>query len=407
MERTYRDDTGMVIKFYFDKIIRDKPYPNIATHQAMPYTPEWREFSSKSPFSEPPNLIEFMNYNNVPYNIVPFNETTNDTFYLIAISWFDFSVDWFSLMSDDILVKLKTKKLKVLFYYWEADNPFRIDAHITHLCNLHRIPSAQAKFISGNNQASNINNFYYFADDELLFQFRNKKVNAIPFNTLPREKKFTALVRMHKSWRSNTMAKLWEQNLHTDGYFSYGIDIKAPESEDDNPIEVDNFTNLRILTHQFLKKCPFIADNLNSSSHNDHRKTTTEHFNNSYINVVLESHMDVDQSNGVLLSEKTFKPIKHAQPFIIFGAHGSLKQLRDMGYKTFDDVLDQGYDSIQNTTERWHYAINVLIKLLSKDITEVHNIYISLKDDIIHNQQLFMSNKANRINTLINNLYND
>ena len=407
MERTYRDDAGMVIKFYFDKIIRDKPYPNIATHQAMPYTPEWREFSSKSPFSEPPNLIEFMNYNNVPYNIVPFNETTNDTFYLIAISWFDFSVDWFSLMSDDILVKLKTKKLKVLFYYWEADNPFRIDVHITHLCDLHHIPRTQVKFISGNSQASNINNFYYFADDELLFQFRNKKVNAIPFNTHYREKKFTALVRMHKFWRSNTMTKLWEHDLHKDGYFSYGIDINAPESEEDNPIEVDNFANLRILTHQFLKKCPFIADNLNSSSHNDHRKTTTEHFNNSYINVVLESHMDVDQSNGVLLSEKTFKPIKHAQPFIIFGAHGSLKQLRDMGYKTFDDVLDQGYDSIQNTTERWHYIMNVLIKLLSKDITEIHNIYVSLKDDIIHNQQLFMTNKANRIDTLINNLYND
>jgi hypothetical protein len=397
----------MVIKFYFDKISKNKPYPNIATHQAMPYTPEWREFSLTSPFSEPPNLIEFMNYNNVPYNIVPFNETTNDTFYLIAISWFDFSVDWFSLMSKEIITKLRTEKLKVLFYYWEADNPFRIDIHITHLCKLHNVPRGQVKFISGNSQASNINNFCYFADDELLFQFRNEKVKAIPFNTHKREKKFTALVRMHKFWRANTMAKLWNQELHNDGYFSYGIDVKAPETEEDNPIEVDNFDNLRVLTHQFLKKCPFIADDLSSSLHNDHRKTTTEHFNNSYINVVLESHMDVDQSNGVLLSEKTFKPIKHAQPFIIVGAQGSLKQLRDMGYKTFDDVLDQGYDSIQNTTERWHYAMDVLTKLLSKDITEIHNIYISLKNDIIHNQQLFMSSKANRINILINNLHND
>jgi len=117
--------------------------------------------------------------------------------------------------------------------------------------------------------------------------------------------------------------------------------------------------------------------------------------------------MDVDQSNGVLLTEKTFKPIKHAQPFIIFGAQGTLQILRDLGYKTFENVLDQSYDSIQNTSERWYYAMDVLINLLSKDITEIHDIYISLKDDIIHNQQLFTKNKSNRINTIINNLYYD
>jgi len=407
MERTYRNDERMVIKLYFDKIINGKPYPNLATHKALPYTTEWRQFSLKYPHSEPPNLLDFMDYNNVPYHIVPCNETDNDTFYMIAIAWFDFSIDWFSLMSKDIIAKLKTKKLKILFYYWEADNPFRIDEHISHQCKLHFIPRTQVKFVSGNSQSKNIDNFYYFADDELLFQFRNKNVEPILFHTHKREKKFTALVRMHKFWRANIMAKLWEHNFHNDGYFSYGIDIKAPESELDNPIEVDNFGNLRELTRLFLKKCPFKADDLDNELHNDHRKTTTDHFKNSYVNVVLESHMDVDQSNGVLLTEKTFKPIKHAQPFIIFGAQGTLQILRDLGYKTFENVLDQSYDSIQNTSERWYYAMDVLINLLSKDITEIHDIYILLKDDIMHNQRLFMKIKSNRINTIINNLYYD
>ena len=40
------------------------------------------------------------------------------------------------------------------------------------------------------------------------------------------------------------------------------------------------------------------------------------------------------------LTEKTFKPIKHGQLFFVAGPAGSLQALRDMGYRTFDHVLD-------------------------------------------------------------------
>jgi len=220
-----------------------------------------------------------------------------------------------------------------------------------------------------------------------------------------RSMKFTALVRTHKYWRANVMTKIWEHGQNQQGYFSYSDEITAEETEDDNPIEVDSFGNLRELTRLFLNECPFKADNLSNDIHNDHRLAVNEHFSDSYLNVILESHMDVDQSNGILLSEKTFKPIKNAQPFIIFGAQGSLQLLRDMGYKTFEHVIDQSYDSIGNTSKRWEYTMNVLSSLILLSRHELHEIYVSLEEDIKHNQQLFLENKKDRLKRLVTKLY--
>jgi hypothetical protein len=87
--------------------------------------------------------------------------------------------------------------------------------------------------------------------------------------------------------------------------------------------------------------------------------------------------------------------------FIIFGACGSLKLLREMGYKTFDHVLDNKYDAIQDTTERWKTAIDMLTTVLNRSHNEIHQMYLLCKSDLIHNQKLFNTSKANRLNKLL------
>ena len=194
------------------------------------------------------------------------------------------------------------------------------------------------------------------------------------------------------------MARFWSQGLHKQGYFSYNNTLDVNDCESDNPIEVDSFGNLRKLTHDFLNQCPFTADKLNSDQHNLYATTVEEHFTNSYLNVILETHLDVDQSSGVFLTEKTFKPIKHSQPFIIFGAAGSIAQLRKMGYRTFDHVINHAYDNIQNNTQRWNMACQEFEHLMTCDL---HQLYLACEDDIRHNQQLFLDTKAARVNNLL------
>jgi hypothetical protein len=108
--------------------------------------------------------------------------------------------------------------------------------------------------------------------------------------------------------------------------------------------------------------------------------------------------MDADQSNGVFLTEKTFKPIKHCQPFIIVGTAGSIQQLRDMGYRTFDHMIDHGYDLITNTTKRWNTVCKEIERLSQIDL---HQLYKNCRDDLIWNQELFITSQNKRVSTLL------
>jgi len=87
--------------------------------------------------------------------------------------------------------------------------------------------------------------------------------------------------------------------------------------------------------------------------------------------------------------------------FMIAGPAGSLQQLRDMGYRTFDSVLDNCYDRITDNTQRWIKfcaAVNCAKHRLADRFTEV-------QADIGHNQQLFLSQKTQRLNSLIKDIH--
>jgi len=52
------------------------------------------------------------------------------------------------------------------------------------------------------------------------------------------------------------------------------------------------------------------------------------------------------------LTEKIFKPIVSKQPFMLIGAPGNLEYLRKYGFKTFDGIIDESYDTIQDDDAR-------------------------------------------------------
>jgi hypothetical protein len=126
-----------------------------------------------------------------------------------------------------------------------------------------------------------------------------------------------------------------------------------------------------------------------------------EHFDNSYCNIAIETQFDLDQSGGTILTEKTFKPIKHGQLFVIAGPVGSLAELRRLGYRTFDHVFDNSYDTEPNHTRRWEKLFD-LLKTIKDNLPD---IYCQCHSDIIHNQQLFLNNKEDRLNNLIKDIH--
>jgi hypothetical protein len=60
------------------------------------------------------------------------------------------------------------------------------------------------------------------------------------------------------------------------------------------------------------------------------------------------------------LTEKTFKPIALGMPFVLSAPAGSLAYLKQYGFKTFDSVWDEYYDTVTDDTRR----ISILTRLL-------------------------------------------
>jgi hypothetical protein len=115
-----------------------------------------------------------------------------------------------------------------------------------------------------------------------------------------------------------------------------------------------------------------------------HPKVTLD----SWVQVVSETYF-YDEYKTLFISEKTFKVIASSQPFIIFGSKGSLKELKKLGYKTFDKWFDESYDDMDD-----YNRMTAIIKVL-KDIEKIENKiewFSEMKEVLEHNKNLIEKN---------------
>jgi len=389
----------MALTLIADRVVKGKIYPALARHQAEPYTQSWREFEQHWPSTVPFRPQEYCEHHGIKLNIIGMNDTwPMNAFYPIGLGFFNFDIDYFDLLPQRVLFELQRKNIRILFYYHEGDNPVKIKQRLDALMSRHQLPAHCYRFVSGNTSARDLEDFVYFADFELWYWHRNNSTKALAVHNNPRQREFTALNRLHKSWRATAMANLLQHHVLDNSYWSY---CESGELVDeDNPIEIDSFRHLRSATQKFLQAAPYFSDKVSQHERNNHANLVTKYFADSYCHIVLETHFDADQSGGVFLTEKTFKPIKHGQMFFIAGAAGSLQQLRDMGYQTFDHVLDNSYDLETNNTKRWR-KLSCSIQQAKSDLAQKFQL---ARPDIEHNQQLFLQHKTDRLNILLEQL---
>lgn len=80
-------------------------------------------------------------------------------------------------------------------------------------------------------------------------------------------------------------------------------------------------------------------------------------YNATEIEIVLETLFDDDR---LMLTEKTLRPIALGQPFILASTHGSLGYLHSYGFKTYSDVFDETYDTIEDPYLRLQAVVNLM-----------------------------------------------
>ena len=352
-----------------------------------------------------PRIVDYLHQCDISHKIVETKLAPTGAWYPVVIGFFDFAIDYLSIISQDAYDRIKRKQMLLLFTYHEGDNPQLIRNRLEELCDQHNIDSGLVWLISGNSAADRVPNCVYWPETEFMY-WRTTDLHAgARYHTHPRSKKFTALCRIDKLWRKVFMSELWANNYHLDGYFSYTQYLLGGEDNYQGCALHENYLNHKQhQVNQFISAGPFFADTLDTDSHNNYAINMGNLYEDSYFNIVLETMIDVDRSNGVLFSEKTCKPLFNNQFFVAVGAANHMSHLRELGYKSFGRVIDEHYDTIENNQERFEAVLALTKSLCAKSLTELHAIYQQLEPEITHNHQVFVAGMCHRFQTVVDRI---
>jgi hypothetical protein len=92
------------------------------------------------------------------------------------------------------------------------------------------------------------------------------------------------------------------------------------------------------------------------------------------------------------LTEKSLRPIACGKPFILAATPGSLQYLRNYGFQTFGDLIDESYDQITNTHARLCAIIQEMKRIASLDSNSKRQLFRQMHDIAKRNKKHFFTN---------------
>jgi len=398
----------MTVTWLFDRKNKYGFLPNLIKDDTLkPNTKQWWDLCINPPYAYEFRFLRYCHLDKVQQ----FASLVSDiwetpAYYPININYFDPNIDYFSYMDPKSLEMLKQGRFRVLFYYSEGDDPtLDIIDNLNKSTTAHGISMENVKFTTANGLIGDTHPFIYFPDDELYYRYLHAHNSNFvrEVNLESRDKLFTCLNRADKLWRKVFCSTMYSLNLFDDSYFSYtGFKYDMPNSDTETieewqAIDEDLSSNIAA----FELQMPYHCDDLTDADHNNHKFINTDFYANAYWNVVVETQF---KQQTVFLTEKTFKPILNLQPFVIVGNAYSLKMLKQLGYKTFGNIISEEYDEITNSEERMREVLTVLYSISSRSNKDQMNMINLMKEILEYNQQHFIKPKVQRINNYLSKL---
>ena len=162
------------------------------------------------------------------------------------------------------------------------------------------------------------------------------------------------LFQVYDICKSEPTAKLLDELKH----WSHELWKKAPMTLEDDIIDFDNMSGIGYEYGHIYKQVYFDITNECAS-----------------------------REPSIYFSEKTWRPIGMMLPFFNFNAVGSLKALRDLGFKTFHPHIDESYDEIDNVGDRMLAILKEVERLCAMTPEEIHKWYYGMEDILVFNQR--------------------
>lgn len=157
------------------------------------------------------------------------------------------------------------------------------------------------------------------------------------------------------------------------------------------PLHQNNFKKLNDLEEYksiVLQKIPLEIDTQNriQTLEGFHTGNTflKQNYLDSYFNIVTETCFAEGQ---IFFTEKILKPLMCLQPFIVLSSPNYLKKLKELGFKTFDSLWDESYDSIIDNEDRLLKLFEIIKEISEWSLEECEKNYKSVLDICIYNRE--------------------
>lgn len=264
-------------------------------------------------------------------------------------------------------------------------NSYDIATEIDYVAEKYSLEKIKASFI------------FEFAWDarKIAYDAHHDKQNfkdTLAFKTLENksyEKKYLCLNGFNRPHRVSLVNLLNIHDLLKDGIVSYNTNLNGskdpggefyyhellkwhtPESQLSQDIKANKD---KVIALEPIWLDTTVDTSRNMAAFHD---TKTHFYTETYFSVVTETlcmryhSQDGFTGAGREVSEKTFKAILNRHPFILVAIPGTLKLLKDMGFKTFHPLIREEYDDIWDDSERLYQIMLEVKRLCSLDNTQL------------------------------------
>lgn len=274
--------------------------------------------------------------------------------------------------------------------------------HIHNYFTLHNIPMSQIIYLTNSINCKQVyDNFCkrYNITDKINCEYIGTWVNLLvpdcaneslqkPYMAGIKDKTFLKFNRRYREQRFIFLLEIFKRGILDDFYISF-----TKEEPEMHMTFLDYATNLRNninmnLTDDELSmlndKLPLVLDTPDLSIFPVEKSLddTKQFYDESLIHVIAETNFFSDIMH---LTEKTLKPIMYKQPFIVAGPRFSLEYMRKLGFKTFNDIWDESYDTIEDNMERMYRVIDLVENISKKTQQEKIDISNRVKEIVEYN----------------------
>jgi hypothetical protein len=207
--------------------------------------------------------------------------------------------------------------------------------------------------------------------------------------------KFSALSRNYNKWRLRFFLEMVSRGIISN--FNYTFNNIHPYASPIQIIEKQEIKNqsveFRLLddrTSDWIDKMPYtLKEDAVENKWTDHSYFAIKR---SDIHILIESHFDPFMTNfgqrsvyrpdyfsPAFPTEKTYKVMSCKTPFIAYTTPYFLKELKQLGYKTFSPWIDESYDNIEDDTVR--------VSTIVQEIERINNLNTNSYDTLVKSCQ--------------------